>query len=139
MELNCPGRLPEYTEPKTVFIQRTELQIIGNPQPSDGGIYAFDEGIVVRFNREIYCFNPNMEIIVQYGEHNQVPMHLLCKDNILTAVPTVNVDFFKIAGEQLKITFKQVMDFAGNRLNSEDGVNQFNGITWLPRKDRIRP
>ena len=132
VELQCPGRSPEYTEPKVVYLQREELQVAGYPQPSDGSTYGFDKDVVVRFNRELNCFNPNMSIDVELLTNSliSVPMHLLCQGNTIIAMPKIATDLYRIAGKDLRILIRNVMDFAGNYLNSEDGVSTYNGIAW---------
>jgi len=135
VEMKCFNRPPEYTDPKTVYIQQEELQVAGYTQPPDGGIFSFDTDIVVQFNRELNYFNPNISIDVKLLENSlvNVPMHMFCKGNTLVATPTVAVDLDRIDGKQLRITIVQVIDFAGNFLNSEDGVSTYNGISWIVR------
>ena len=133
VELSCPNHSPEYSSTKDVYIQREELQVVGFPEPSEGEIYSFNENIIVHFNRELNCANPNMKLAVKLVEDNQlqVPMHLICKENFINAMPTIKTDLFAIAGKDLQISLINVMDFAGNFLNSVDGRSSNNGITWV--------
>jgi len=135
VEMDCPDQALEYTKPKTVYIQREELQVSGYTQPPDGGDFSFDEDVVVRFNRDLNCFNPNTRIGLEIikGDTYDIPMHMICKGNTIVATLTVATDLYRIAGKDLRVTLVNVMDFAGNYLNSEDGVSSYNGISWLVR------
>ena len=138
VEAKCPNRSPEYNSPKVVYIHKEELQVAGYPQPRDGGEYSFDEDIVVSFNRDLNCFNPTMNIKVESMNDPtyDVPMHMLCDRNTIIAMPTISADWHRLAGEDLRITLFNVMDFAGNYLNSYDGESTYNGITWVVRAQK---
>lgn len=132
VELQCPGRAPEYTLPKTVYVQREELQVAGYTQPPDGGMYHFEEDIKIQFNRELNCFNPIMALNVQVVNDPTIgfPVHLICHKNTVVGLPTLAADLSAVAGQQLRITLSNVMDFAGNYLNSNDGMSTRNGISF---------
>jgi len=135
IEMKCPNRKPEYTEPKTVHIHRADLQVVGYTQPPDLGIFSFDEDIIVRFNRELNCYNPNMAFVAKIEGNRtdiyEIPLHVLCNGNTIIVVPTIATDLLRIASKELRFTLTNVMDFAGNFLNSNDGGSSYNGISWL--------
>ena len=121
----------------TGIIDRTSLQVFGNPEPSDG-VLSPGEDILVTFNEAIDCdlFDPTSVTLANISNGGNVAVNAsaACSGNQLALV----VDHATLAaldGDTLQVTVASALDVYGNELENPvtwQFTVHYEPVYWLP-------
>ena len=115
------------------LIDRNNLLVFGQPQPSDG-ILNIGEDISIAFTADLDCDRVQTDsriVINRISDGSNVPIDVLCNDNRLILKPVGSMAGLENVG--LRATVNGVYDVSGNRLQEEalwDFIVNLNPVFW---------
>ena len=133
----CGTSGKNYSNVLSGIIDRTSLQVFGNPEPSDG-VLSPGEDIMVTFNETIDCalFDPTSVTLANISNGGNVAVNAsaACSGNQLALV----VDHATLAaldGDTLQVTMASALDVYGNELENPvtwQFTVHYEPVYWLP-------
>lgn len=137
----CEGNEENYSNILNGIIDRTPIQVIGQPEPADR-VFSLGDQMAVRFNEPIDCnaFNPDMLNLINASNGNPINFTTACYENeVVIVIPHALLN--SLEGESISASLTGIADLYGNELEeavSWDFKVHYSPVYWFPDSVSIR-